>query len=607
MKKALPCLLLFLSLQCFAQGFLRVQGKTIVNGKGEEVLLRGMGLGGWMLQEPYMLQMNGIAPNQVTIRRKITELIGDKATARFYDAWLANHCTRADIDSMAVWGFNSVRLAMHYNLFTLPVEQEPDSTKNTWIEKGFALTDSLLDWCRDARIYLILDLHAAPGGQGNDIPISDRDTSRPSLWQSPAAQNKTIALWKELARRYANEEWIGGYDLINEPNWPFEDPSSKNGCSEKNNRELKELLTAITREIRKEDTNHIIFIEGNCWANNYNGMFPLWDNNLVVSFHKYWNRNDEASIAQFLKIREEQQVPLWLGESGENSNAWYTDAISLVEKNNIGWAWWPLKKLGANNPLQVPAPEGYAKLLKYWRGEGPAPSREEAEATLMQLAKALRIENNKLHRGVIDAMFRQVRSGEVRPYVTRTLSQQVIIYAADYDEGRSGISYSDTESGEYWVATQKRTGWNRGGQYRNDGVDIGLCNDSLTNGYYVGWTEPGEWLEYTVDVPADGWYTLSLRAREARPDSLGVVSVLVNGKEMGKALALGTASAGAWQTVKGDAIRLARGRQQLRLLITRGNPELNYFSLSPVKKKKTKEHKAKNDDAQYRNATDEHR
>lgn len=591
--KLLPFFFLLFSLQCFSQGFLRVKGKTIVNGRGEEVLLRGMGLGGWMLQEPYMLQMNGIAPNQISIRKKITELIGDRATERFYEAWLANHCTRADIDSMAAWGFNSVRLPLHYNLFTLPVEDEPDSTKNTWIQKGFALTDSLLDWCRDARIYLILDLHAAPGGQGNDIPISDRDTSRPSLWQSTAAQNKTVALWKELARRYAKEEWIGGYDLINEPNWPFDDPSNKNGCNEKNNRQLKELLIAITEEIRKEDKSHIIFIEGNCWANNYNGMFPLWDDNLVVSFHKYWNRNDEASIEQFLKIREEQGVPLWLGESGENSNAWYTDAISLVEKNKIGWAWWPLKKLGANNPLQVPAPEGYAKLLKYWKNEGPAPSREEAEATLMQLAKALRIENNKLHRGVIDAMFRQVRSGEAMPFHSVKPSQRMVVHAADYDAGRSGAAYYDTESAEYWVATGKRTGWNRGGQYRNDGVDIGVSDDASGNGYFIGWTEPGEWLQYTIDIPADGWYEMDLRARDAKPDSTGAVSLLVNGEKKGKEMILGKANAGSWQTVKGDAVQLKKGRQQLRLLITSGHPDLNYFTLSTVKKQNRKQNKTK--------------
>lgn len=591
--KLLPFFFLLFSLQGFSQGFLRVKEKTIVNGRGEEVLLRGMGLGGWMLQEPYMLQMNGIAPNQISIRKKITELIGDGATKRFYEAWLANHCTRADIDSMAAWGFNSVRLPLHYNLFTLPVEDEPDSTKNTWIEKGFALTDSLLDWCRDARIYLILDLHAAPGGQGNDIPISDRDTSRPSLWQSSAAQNKTIALWKELARRYAKEEWIGGYDLINEPNWPFDDPSNKNGCNEKNNRQLKELLIDITKEIRKEDKNHIIFIEGNCWANNYNGMFPLWDDNLVVSFHKYWNRNDEASIAQFLKIREEQRVPLWLGESGENSNAWYTDAISLVEKNNIGWAWWPLKKLGANNPLQVPSPEGYAKLLKYWKNEGPAPSREEAEATLMQLAEALRIENNKLHRGVIDAMFRQVRSGEAMPFRSVKPSQRMVIHAADYDAGRSGVAYYDTESAEYWVATGKRTGWNRGGQYRNDGVDIGVSDDASGNGYFVGWTEAGEWLQYTIDIPEDGWYEMDLRARDAKPDSTGSVFLLVNGERKGKEMILEKANAGSWQTVKGDAVQLKKGRQQVRLLITSGHPDLNYFTLSPVKKQNRKQNKTK--------------
>jgi endoglucanase len=60
------------------QGFLKVKGKEIVNGKGEPVLLKGIGLGGWMLQEPYMLQLSKVARTQTEIKSKITELIGEK-------------------------------------------------------------------------------------------------------------------------------------------------------------------------------------------------------------------------------------------------------------------------------------------------------------------------------------------------------------------------------------------------------------------------------------------------------------------------------------------------------------------------------------------------
>ena len=122
-----------------------------------------------------MMEMGGFAGTQWQIKAKIESLIGIPNTEKFYDAWHANHCTRADIDSMAAWGFNSVRLPMHYNLYTLPIEKEPVSGQNTWLVKGFAMTDSLISWCKANHMYVILDLHAAPGGQGKDAAISDAD------------------------------------------------------------------------------------------------------------------------------------------------------------------------------------------------------------------------------------------------------------------------------------------------------------------------------------------------------------------------------------------------------------------------------------------------
>ena len=235
----------------YSQRYLKVSGKQIVDVTGKEIILRGMGLGGWMLQEPYMLQLSGVASAQYDIKGKIENVIGKANTETFYNAWLASHCTKGDIDSLKAWGFNSVRLPMHYNLFTLPVEEEPIAGKNTWLTKGFDLTDSLLSWCKANEMYLILDLHAAPGAQGNDAAIADKDTTKPSLWQSEAAQQKTIALWHKLAERYAKEEWIGGYDLLNETNYGFVNPADKNGCADTSNAPLKKLLTDITTAIRK--------------------------------------------------------------------------------------------------------------------------------------------------------------------------------------------------------------------------------------------------------------------------------------------------------------------------------------------------------------------
>ncbi|MCX6333185.1 MAG: cellulase family glycosylhydrolase [Bacteroidia bacterium] len=388
-------ILLLLTINAFSQGYLKVNGQEIVNGKGEKVMLRGIGLGGWMLQEPYMLQLSKVAGTQTEIRAKITDLIGAENTEKFYSAYRKNAITKRDIDSLKAWGFNSIRLPMHYNLFTLPVEKEPVAGGNTWLKEGFELTDSLLKWCRQNEIWLILDLHAAPGGQGNDRPIADVDTLKPQLWESEANRAKTIALWKILARRYAKEKWIGGYDLINETNYKMQ-----------GNQPLLDLYLSITDEIRKADKKHIIFIEGNQFANDFTGLTPPWDDNMVYSFHKYWNPTTIETIQKYLRLREENDIPLWMGESGENNNEWYRGAVTLFESNNIGWAWWTIKKIGSKSGLMnVKRPKGYQEVIDFWAGKGPRPSESQAVTTFMELAENMKLENCEINYDVLKALF----------------------------------------------------------------------------------------------------------------------------------------------------------------------------------------------------------
>jgi hypothetical protein len=231
-------------------GFLRASGKQIVDGQGNNILLRGVGIGNWMLQEPYMMDVSGIADNQQHLKAKIAELVGTNNMTTFYASWLTNYFREADVQALAQAGFNSIRLPMHYNLFTLPAEQEPIPGQNTWLPSGFQLVDELLTSCESNHIYLILDMHACPGGQGHDKAISDYNPAALSLWESSTNRAKLIGLWRELASRYANREWIGGYDLINEPNWSFENEYDLNGCSDQNNVPLRQLLVDLTTAIR---------------------------------------------------------------------------------------------------------------------------------------------------------------------------------------------------------------------------------------------------------------------------------------------------------------------------------------------------------------------
>lgn len=499
-------LLCVFTLPVSGQHFLSTKGKAIVNEDQDTILLRGMGLGGWMVQEGYMLQTASFANPQHKIKSTIEELIGEDKTADFYEAWLSNHVRKVDIDSLKAWGFNSVRLPMHYNLYTLPVEEEPVPGQNTWLTKGFELTDSLIAWCKQNEMYVILDLHAAPGGQGYDAAISDYDDTKPSLWESHLNRDKMVAFWKKMAERYADEPWIAGYDILNEPNWNLP-----------GNTALRDLYQEITDSIRTVDTRHILFIEGNWFANDFTGLTPPWDDNMVYSPHKYWSFNDEVTMQWVLDMREEYNIPLYLGESGENSNVWFRDAIRLLEDLDIGWAWWPMKKIESiAGPLSVVKTPEYQALLDYWNGNGTRPSGAMAYTTLMEIAEGLKVENCIFQKDVIDAMFRQVYSNEPMPFHTQKIPG--VVYATDFDMGAVGAAYYDTEVANYQVSTGNYTSWNNGWSYRNDGVDIETSTDLInTNGYNVGWTDTGEWLQYSIEVAASGVYEIQVRVASGVP------------------------------------------------------------------------------------------
>lgn len=584
MRRApLKGLILFLlititSTYAWGQGFLKTNGQQIVDENDNPIIWRGIGLGGWMLQEGYMLGTGG---PQHTIEARIEELVGQEKKEEFYEAWLANHMRKIDVDSMASWGYNMIRLPMHYKLFTPPIEEEPVAGQITWIDKGFEMVDDLLDWCEANNIYLILDLHAAPGGQGENADISDYDSSKPSLWESEANKDKMVALWRKLAERYADEPMIAAYDIINEPNWGFQNHEGDlNGCSESQNTPLWDIQIRVTQAIREVDTNHIIVIEGNCWGNNYNGLPELWDDNIVISYHKYWNANTQGSIQGMLNMRNERNVPIWLGETGENSNTWFTNAIRLFENNDFGWSWWPLKKLGGNNPLQIKRNDGYQAILDYWGGNGPKPSEEEAYEALMQYAEDLKLENNIYHPDVVDAKIRQPHTTEIIPFKQHeiTADGENIIFATDYDLGQVRYAYYDIVS-ENTTGNAGGATWNNGHTYRNDGVDIQACEDETTNGYNVGWTEDTEWMKYTVTVAKTGNYNFTIRT--ASTTSSGRVTLFVDDVKATEKMELpNTGGYQVWESTTTEGVYMEEGEHVLKLYIDKGGFNLNYLQFA---------------------------
>ncbi len=535
--------------------FLRASGKNIVNNNGN-YLIKAVNLGNYMVQEGYMMNLGG--GYQWNIKNKIADVVGVASRDQFYKDYLANFITKSDIDSLAKFGFNSVRVPMHYNLFT-PLGQ-PD----TYIESGFAYIDNIIGWCKANNMYVILDLHAAPGGQSSG-DISDYIAGQPSLWESAANRAQTVKLWRKFAERYVNEPTVGAYDLINETNWTLAN----------NNQLLMQLMKDITASIRQVDNNHLLFIEGNSYANDYNGLTPKWDNNMAYSFHKYWNDPSQGSINFVLNIRDSQNVPIWLGEFGENSNHWIAESVTIMNNNNIGWAIWPYKKMSSVSSIgSFKQPNNWTALANYING-GAKPSAAVGQAILNELVQNVKTQNLTFNKGYVYALIKQPNNNNTTPFMTLTLPGKVL--AAHYDEGKNGYAFSDAnfQNTQYGNPVGSSTSWNNGWYYRNDGVDLQFS--APENGPTIGYTENNEWLQYTVNVTTTGSYTVKLRAA----GNGGNISVSVDGTTIiNNASVAATGGWDVWQTITLGNMNLSAGKHTLRATMTTAGYNLSYFDFS---------------------------
>jgi hypothetical protein len=320
----------------------------------------------------------------------------------------------------------------------------------------------------------------------------------------------------------------------------------------------------------------MIIIEGNGWGNNYRGFEGPWDKNMVLSFHKYWNPNTQDALKGMLAHREKFNMPVWLGETGENSNKWFTDCISLLEKNNIGWAWWPLKKINsAVCPLMVVAPAEYAEIVDYWNNNNAErPSRELATRVLFEIAGNLIAERCRFNKDVIDAMFRQRAESSALAFTSHCIPGR--IHASDFDMGYPGIAYADADV-ENTGEEGKRAG-NRGHMYRNDGTDIEVCKDSInhSNGFNIGYVEDSEWMMYTVNCDREGVYEVF--ARVAAPEAAGVIQLSLDRKTATAATGIGsTGDFQIWKTIPLGKVKLSVGMHVLKVIAEKGGFNLSYL------------------------------
>jgi len=331
--------------------FIKTKGRLLLDEAGNSMLLKGTNLGNWLVPEGYMFKME-----QVNSPRKIDELlyelVGPDSLQAFWNGFLNNYITLDDIKYLKNIGCNHIRLPFHYKLFT-------DELYMGERNAGFKYFDRLIEWCREEKLYVLLDMHCAPGGQtGDNI---DDSYGYPYLLKSKSSQDLMTEIWVKIARKYQNEPIIIGYDIVNEPIAHY-----FNDELETLNHELFLLYKRIVKEIRVVDKAHAIFLNGSVWSTNFDVFEEIIDNNIVYEFHKYWFDVKQEEIQLYLDFSEKHQVPIYIGETGENTDEWVEDFRVLLDKNDVNWAFWPYKKMNnTRGIMNFDEPENWKLITTY--------------------------------------------------------------------------------------------------------------------------------------------------------------------------------------------------------------------------------------------------
>jgi endoglucanase len=377
--------------------FVTTRGKEIVTPDGRPLVLKGIGIGNWLVPEGYMFKFKS-ANSPRLIQAVLNQLVGEDEARHFWKSYRETYITEDDIRFIKQSGFNSVRIPFDYRLFVN--EDEPRKLEGV----GYELLDRVVGWSRKEGLYVILDMHAAPGGQtGDNI---DDSWGYPFLFESAESQDLTVRIWHKLAERYKDEPAVIGYDLLNEPIPHFFDAAYFNP-------KLEPVYRKIVAGIREVDKNHIVFLGGAQWDTNFKVFGPPFDDKAVYTFHKYWMPVNQQAVEEYVAFRDKFNVPVWLGESGENTDEWVASFRGLLERNQIGWCFWPYKKMDAASCVaSINTPPEWDSIITF--ADRPRttfeeirnnrPPKEKIEKALADYLTQTKFANCKINRGYLNAL-----------------------------------------------------------------------------------------------------------------------------------------------------------------------------------------------------------
>ena len=385
-----------------AGNFVTIKGENLYDANGKKLYIQGTNLGNWLNPEGYMFDFKKTNCEWM-INDMLCELAGPDFAREFWQKFKDNYITEADIAFIKEMGANTIRLPFNYKLFT----REDYMGKNDENE-GFKQMDKTIEWCRKYDLHLILDMHDCPGGQtGDNI---DNGHGYPWLFESEASQKLFCDIWRSIASRYKDEPVILGYELMNEPIATMFSDSLRAILNSK----LETLYKRATKAIREVDNNHIILLGGAQWNGNFE-PFTDWkfDDKIMYTCHRYGGEPTKAAIQSIIDFRDKTKLPMYMGEIGHNTDQWQADFCKTMKKANIGYTFWPYKKIDGSCMMGIKKPAEWDSIIvKFAEADRSSfdairkarPDQEKGKQLLMQFAENAKKENCIPQEGYIKSM-----------------------------------------------------------------------------------------------------------------------------------------------------------------------------------------------------------
>lgn len=317
---------------------LHTEGRVIKNAKSETVTLRGVNLGGWLIQERWMCPTD-FDNGYFEVYDTFTERFGTEESEALIKVWEDNYIKEEDFDNIKALGLNAIRLPFTW--------RNLQNTDYTYKENAFSRLDWAIEQCVKRELYVVIDLHGAHGSQNGR---HHSGYTKGELYSSEENMALTEELWVRIATRYKDNPWIAGYDLLNEP---------ENQPEGKMTRVQKNYHKRLYKAIRAVDPTHIIMMEA-VWEPT---VMPNPETegfvNVVYEYHFYgWSNTDDAEVQkaftdskiELLEYSFGSKVPCFVGEFTYFSQAESWE-YSLDVYNREGWSWtvWTYKVNGTGS------------------------------------------------------------------------------------------------------------------------------------------------------------------------------------------------------------------------------------------------------------------